>query len=139
MDNSDPHAAGTPGMFDSRVKDLYEVLQVSPRADEETIQRVFRHLAKRFHPDNTESGNAERFSELMEAFQTLSDAEQRSRTASRAGASSTRARPRATSLPIATSGTASCRCSTLHGATIPTIQVSASSISSGCSTAPSST
>ena len=79
MNNSDPHAAGTSGMFDSRVKDLYEVLQVSPRADEETIQRVFRHLAKRFHPDNTESGNAERFNELMEAFQTLSDAEQRAR------------------------------------------------------------
>ena len=79
MDNSDTHAAGKPDMFDSRVKDLYEVLQVSARADEDTIHRVFRHLAKRFHPDNTESGNAERFNEVMEAFQTLSDAEQRAR------------------------------------------------------------
>lgn len=66
-------------MFDSRVKDFYEVLQVSPRADEETISRVFRHLAKRFHPDNVDSGDADRFNEVMEAFQTLSDPEQRAR------------------------------------------------------------
>jgi curved DNA-binding protein len=52
--------------------DHYEVLQVSPRADFETIQRVFRHLAKRFHPDNTESGDPERFKVVMEAFRVLS-------------------------------------------------------------------
>jgi hypothetical protein len=52
--------------------DHYEVLQVSPRADHETIQRVFRHLAKRFHPDNTESGDPERFKVVMEAFRVLS-------------------------------------------------------------------
>jgi curved DNA-binding protein CbpA len=66
-------------MFDSRVKDLYEILQISPRADEDTVHRVFRHLAKRFHPDNADSGNAERFNEVMQAFQTLSDPEQRAR------------------------------------------------------------
>jgi curved DNA-binding protein CbpA len=66
-------------MYDSRVKDFYEVLQISPRADEDTIHRVFRHLAKRFHPDNTDSGNADRFNEVMQAFQTLSDPEQRAR------------------------------------------------------------
>jgi hypothetical protein len=52
--------------------DHYEVLQVSPRADHETIQRVFRHLAKRFHPDNTDSGDPERFKLVMEAFRVLS-------------------------------------------------------------------
>jgi hypothetical protein len=52
--------------------DHYEVLQVSPRADHETIQRVFRHLAKRFHPDNVESGDPERFKVVMEAFRVLS-------------------------------------------------------------------
>lgn len=59
--------------------DHYEALQVSPRADQETIERVFRHLAKRFHPDNSESGDADRFKEVMEAFQVLSDPEQRAR------------------------------------------------------------
>lgn len=59
--------------------DLYELLQVSPRADTDTIHRVFRHLAKRFHPDNGESGNAQRFATLMEAFEILSDPAQRAK------------------------------------------------------------
>jgi len=59
--------------------DYYEVLQVSPHADEDTIHRVFRHLAKRYHPDNTESGNPARFRDLVEAFEVLSDPEQRAR------------------------------------------------------------
>jgi predicted transcriptional regulator len=59
-------------MNDVENADHYEVLQVSPRADHETIQRVFRHLAKRFHPDNTESGDPERFKVVMEAFRVLS-------------------------------------------------------------------
>ena len=45
--------------------DHYEILQLSPRADQATIQRVFRLLAKRFHPDNHESGDADRFKQLM--------------------------------------------------------------------------
>lgn len=57
--------------------DYYEVLQVSPHADSETIDRVFRHLAKRYHPDNQETGDAERFNLLVEAFRTLSDPELR--------------------------------------------------------------
>lgn len=79
MTNGQSQSAGTADMFDSRVKDLYEVLQVSPRADEDTVHRVFRHLAKRFHPDNADSGNAERFNDVMQAFQVLSDPEQRAR------------------------------------------------------------
>jgi len=79
MTNGESQPAGTGDMFDSRVKDLYEVLQVSPRADEDTVHRVFRHLAKRFHPDNADSGNAERFNDVMQAFQVLSDPEQRAR------------------------------------------------------------
>ena len=59
-------------MADSENPDHYEVLQVSPRADHETIQRVFRHLAKRFHPDNTDSGDPDRFKVVMEAFRVLS-------------------------------------------------------------------
>jgi curved DNA-binding protein CbpA len=59
--------------------DHYEVLQVSSRADQDTIQRVFRHLAKRYHPDNTESGDAGRFKQLVESFQVLSDPEARAK------------------------------------------------------------
>ena len=51
----------------------YEALQISPNADPETIQRVFRFMAARFHPDNPKSGNRERFLQLKEAFEVLSN------------------------------------------------------------------
>jgi len=57
--------------------DYYEVLQVSPKADTETIEKVYRHLAKRYHPDNRESGDSERFRTLSEAFHILIDPEKR--------------------------------------------------------------
>jgi len=38
--------------------DYYEALQLSPNADSETIERVFWMLAKRYHPDNDQTGNA---------------------------------------------------------------------------------
>jgi hypothetical protein len=64
-------------MTESSPPDYYELLQVSPRADQETIERVFRHLAKRLHPDNAESGDTDRFTELVEAYRVLSVPEQR--------------------------------------------------------------
>jgi len=64
---------------DSNLPDHYDVLQLSPRADQETIQRVYRHLAKRFHPDNGESGDPDRFKRILEAYRVLSDPEQRAR------------------------------------------------------------
>ena len=66
-------------MTDAGAADHYEILQISPRADQDTIHRVFRHLAKRYHPDNAESGNPVRFRELVTAFEVLSDPEQRAR------------------------------------------------------------
>ena len=56
--------------------DFYELLQLSPNADDETIHRVFRHLAKRYHPD-TPGGDAQRFNHLVEAHQTLTNPEAR--------------------------------------------------------------
>jgi len=64
---------------DSDLPDHYEVLQLSPRADQDTVQRVYRHLAKRYHPDNGESGDSERFKQVLEAFRVLSDPEKRAR------------------------------------------------------------
>jgi hypothetical protein len=57
--------------------DYYELLQLSSRADTDTIERVFRHLAKKFHPDNKESGDIDRFHQIVEAHRTLSNAENR--------------------------------------------------------------
>jgi curved DNA-binding protein CbpA len=57
--------------------DYYETLQISPNADADTIQRVFRLLAQRFHPDNKDSGDADRFRALHEAYSVLSVPEKR--------------------------------------------------------------
>jgi len=65
--------APPPNMPLSQNADYYEVLQISPNADPETIHRVYRIMASRFHPDNPTTGNLERFLQLREAYQTLSD------------------------------------------------------------------
>lgn len=57
----------------SQNADYYEILQISPNADAETIHRVYRIMASRFHPDNPRTGSLERFLQLREAYQTLSD------------------------------------------------------------------
>lgn len=58
--------------------DYYEVLQISPNADQETVHRVYRVQAQRFHPDNQESGDAQKFRVIAEAYETLSDPQKRS-------------------------------------------------------------
>lgn len=57
--------------------DYYELLQVSDNAEPDTISRVYRSLAQRYHPDNRETGNEERFREITEAYQVLSNPEKR--------------------------------------------------------------
>src|SRR5438874_11070050 len=57
--------------------DYYELLRVSPGAEVESIQRVHRALAARYHPDNKETGDIERFLLVNEAYQILSDPEKR--------------------------------------------------------------
>ena len=57
--------------------DYYEMLRVSPGAEIESIQRVHRALAARYHPDNLETGDLERFLLVNEAFKILSDPEKR--------------------------------------------------------------
>ena len=59
--------------------DLYEILQVSANADPETVHRVYRMLAQRYHPDNQQSGDEDRFRTLLEAYTVLKDPEQRVR------------------------------------------------------------
>lgn len=59
--------------------DYYEVLQVSDTAEPETINRVYRIFAQRYHPDNQETGNEARFREITEAYQILSNPEKRAR------------------------------------------------------------
>ena len=57
--------------------DHYEALQLSPNADSETIDRVYRILAKRYHPDNQQTGDAAKFGTISAAHRILSDPEKR--------------------------------------------------------------
>ncbi|TWU24250.1 Chaperone protein DnaJ [Novipirellula galeiformis] len=53
--------------------DHYEVLEVSPNASFATVERVFRYLAKKHHPDLTADSDPNLFTKLVEAFETLRD------------------------------------------------------------------
>jgi DnaJ domain len=53
--------------------DHYQVLQLSRTADVDTIRRVFHVLAQRYHPDNRETGNQEKFRRVVDAHAVLSD------------------------------------------------------------------
>ena len=58
--------------------DYYEILQVSRRADPETIRGIYEFQAQRFHPNNEETGNAETFQAIEEAYEVLRDPLKRS-------------------------------------------------------------
>jgi curved DNA-binding protein len=57
--------------------DYYEILQISPTAEPETVHKVYRLLAQRCHPDNRDTGNEAQFRRLSEAYHVLSDPERR--------------------------------------------------------------
>jgi molecular chaperone DnaJ len=55
-------------------RDYYEVLEVSRSASGDDVRRAFRRLARQYHPDVNPSAEAEeRFKELNEAYEVLSD------------------------------------------------------------------
>lgn len=59
-------------------KDYYTILGVERSASQEDIQRAYRKLARKYHPDvNKEPGAEERFKELSAAYAVLKDAEKR--------------------------------------------------------------
>ena len=61
-------------------RDYYEVLGVDKNATEDDIKKAYRRLARKYHPDlNKDDPSAgEKFKEINEAYQTLSDADKRS-------------------------------------------------------------
>lgn len=52
---------------------FYAVLGVPRDADDETIRRAYRILARRYHPDSGPGSSAERFRQANEAYATLID------------------------------------------------------------------
>lgn len=59
------------------MKNYYEILEVNKTASKEVIQKVYKFLAKKYHPDLQEESNSknyeEKFKEIAEAYEILSD------------------------------------------------------------------
>jgi curved DNA-binding protein CbpA len=64
-------------MNNDQNRDLYEILEISPNATQKTIERMYRYLAQRYHPDREGSGDADRFDQVVKAYSTLKEPESR--------------------------------------------------------------
>ena len=61
-------------------RDYYEILGISKEADQQEIKKAFRKLAMKYHPDrNKEEGAEEKFKEINEAYEILSNEDTRSK------------------------------------------------------------
>src|SRR5947209_328723 len=56
---------------------FYSVLGIPSDADDETIRHAYRTLARRYHPDRGAGSSAEKFREIAQAYETLSDRQRR--------------------------------------------------------------
>ena len=58
--------------------EYYDRLGLSKDASQDEIKRAYRKLSKKYHPDiNKEPGAEEKYNEILEAYETLSDAQKR--------------------------------------------------------------
>ena len=59
-------------------RDYYDILGVSKNASQDEIKRAYRKMSKKYHPDiNKEPGAEEKYKEVQEAYETLSDDQKR--------------------------------------------------------------
>ena len=75
---ADSHRGCNLPMSETELPDYYELLEISPQATQETIHRVYRYMAARYHPDIEGTGNLDKFTQLTSAYKVLSDPNARS-------------------------------------------------------------
>ena len=66
-------------MTESTLPNYYELLQLSPNAEQLVITKIYRLLAAYYHPDNKQTGDEEKFKSVLKAYEVLSDPAKRSR------------------------------------------------------------
>lgn len=59
------------------MKDYYSILDLDRDASEDEIKRAYRSLAKKYHPDQNKDSDDDKFKEISEAYEVLSDASKR--------------------------------------------------------------
>lgn len=60
-----------------KFQDHYHVLGIEPKSDSETLQTAYAELARRYHPNNPDTGDREAFDAVNAAYEVLSDPAQR--------------------------------------------------------------
>ena len=59
-------------------KDYYKILDIKKGASEDDVRKAYRRMALKFHPDKNKSpGAEEKFKEIAEAYEVLSDKKKR--------------------------------------------------------------
>ena len=72
------HQLDTRYQENKMVKDYYQVLNIQKTASDDDVRRAYRSLALQFHPDkNNSPGAEEKFKEISEAYEVLSDSAKR--------------------------------------------------------------
>ena len=66
-----PNSYQRDSLISKTAKNYYEILELSANANQDTIERMFRYLATKHHPDS--GGDKEKFSFLVKAFENLRD------------------------------------------------------------------
>lgn len=59
--------------------DFYNILQVHPQCDFKTLEAAYRDLAKAYHPDHPETADTDKFREVLEAYRSLKNPEDRAK------------------------------------------------------------
>jgi curved DNA-binding protein CbpA len=71
------HAGPQNNASADSASNYYELLQISANAELSTIDRIYRFLATRYHPDNPQTGDPERFIAITRAYDVLSNPDRR--------------------------------------------------------------
>ncbi|MDA8206607.1 MAG: J domain-containing protein [Thermaerobacter sp.] len=58
-------------------KDYYKILEVDDKADADTIKQAYRRLARKYHPDVSGKAGEDKFKDINEAYEVLSDPKRR--------------------------------------------------------------